>query len=55
LVVTLADQQGNDRIRRVIEKGAQLAGALTGGAVGLFGGPAGALGGATAGWATGEA
>jgi hypothetical protein len=39
----------------VITKGSQLAGALVAGGVGLVGGPAGALGGAAAGWVAGEA
>lgn len=43
-------QEGEGRIGRVLANGAELAGALTGAAVGLIGGPEAAMAGATAGF-----
>lgn len=48
-------EESTNRFEVAVEKGSQLLGALTGGAVSLVGGPEGALGGAAAGWAAGEA
>jgi hypothetical protein len=51
----VAEQDGHQSgTELIITKGAQLAGALVGGGVGMVGGPVGAFGGAAAGWAVGE-
>ena len=51
----MTDQDGHQSgTELIIAKGAQLAGALVGGGVGMVGGPVGAFGGAAAGWAAGE-